>query len=159
MKEINMKIFKTALLATIVLTGASSVAYAQDAAAGHDMSAMGGDAALGAELPDICKSAEGMAGDMSMDNAHEMDEAHTDLMAGMDVTNKQMMDAMMVEDIDVAFVCGMIPHHQGAINMAKAELEHGDNQWAKDMAQKVIDAQEQEIADMVAWLEAEGAKE
>ena len=34
----------------------------------------------------------------------------------------------------------------------KAELTHGDDQWAKDMAQKVIDAQEQEIKDMKAWL-------
>ncbi|MVT00148.1 DUF305 domain-containing protein [Devosia marina] len=65
---------------------------------------------------------------------HEMDQAHMDLMAGMNETNNQMMASMMVEDIDVAFVCSMIPHHQGAINMAKAELAHGDNQWAKDMA-------------------------
>ncbi|KKB84736.1 hypothetical protein VW29_09875 [Devosia limi DSM 17137] len=123
------------------------------------MSAMGADSSMSVDLPEICKTAEAMAGDMSMDMSHEMDQAHTDLMAGMDVTNKQMMDSMMVEDIDVAFVCGMIPHHQGAINMAKAELEHGDNQWAKDMAQKVIDAQEQEMADMIAWLEGEGANE
>ncbi len=107
----------------------------------------------------ICKTAEGKAGEMTMDMSHDMDQAHADLMAGMDVTNKQMMDGMMVEDIDVAFVCGKIPHHQGAINMAKAELEHGDNQWAKDMAQKVIDAQEKEIAEMVTWLEGDGANE
>ena len=154
-----MNIFKTALLAIVVLAGTSSVVSAQEAMAGHDMSAMGGDAAMGAELPEICKSAEGMAGDMAMDMSHEMDAVHTDLMASMDVTNKQMMDAMMVEDIDVAFVCGMIPHHQAAINMSKAQLEHGDNKWAKEMAQKIIDAQEQEIAEMVSWLEGEGAKE
>ena len=154
-----MNIFKTTLLTSAFLIAASGSSFAQDAMAGHDMSAMGGDTAMGAELPEICKTAEGMAGDMAMDMSHEMDAAHTDLMAGMDVTNKQMMDGMMVEDIDVAFVCGMIPHHQGAINMAKAELEHGDNQWAKDMAQKVIDAQEAEIAEMVEWLEDEGANE
>ncbi|WP_245893416.1 DUF305 domain-containing protein [Devosia naphthalenivorans] len=154
-----MNILKTALLASVVLAGTSSLVSAQDAMQGHDMSAMGGDSAMAADLPDICKSAEGMSGDKSMDMSHEMDQAHTDLMAGMDQTNKQMMDAMMVEDIDVAFVCGMIPHHQGAINMAKAELEHGDNEWAKEMAQKVIDAQEQEIAEMVSWLEGEGANE
>lgn len=150
---------KTTLITCAIVMATATSVLAQDAMAGHDMSAMGGDSAMGAELPEICKTAEGMAGDMAMDMSHEMDQAHTDLMAGMDVTNKQMMDGMMVEDIDVAFVCGMIPHHQGAINMAKAELEHGDNQWAKDMAQKVIDAQEQEIAEMVAWLEGEGANE
>jgi uncharacterized protein (DUF305 family) len=148
-----MNFFKTTLLTGALLIAASGPSFAQDAMAGHDMSAMG------AELPDICKSAEGKAGDMAMDMSHEMDAAHSDLMAGMDVTNKQMMDGMMVEDIDVAFVCGMIPHHQGAINMAKAELEHGDNQWAKEMAQKVIDSQEKEIAEMVEWLEGEGASE
>jgi len=154
-----MNLFKIALVSSIALIGTSSVSFAQDAMQGHDMSAMGGNSAMAAELPEICKSAEGKAGAMSMDMSHEMDEAHADLMAGMDATNKQMMDAMMVEDIDVAFVCGMIPHHTAAINMAKAELEHGDNEWAKEMAQKIIDAQEQEIAEMTEWLEGEGANE
>lgn len=148
-----MKLFKTTLVALTVLAATAPSGFAQDAMAGHDM------AAMGADLPEICKTAEGKAGEMTMGMSHDMDRAHADLMAGMDVTNKQMMDGMMVEDIDVAFVCGMIPHHQGAINMAKAELEHGDNQWAKDMAQKVIDAQEKEIAEMVTWLEGEGANE
>src|SRR5690349_16560504 len=107
-----------------------------------------------AALPAACKAAaaaEKPMGDMGgMD--HEADEAHTALMAGMDAMNANMMAGAQNPDIDVAFVCGMIPHHQGAINMAKAELQYGDNQWAKDMAQKVIDAQEKEIADMTAWL-------
>ncbi len=47
----------------------------------------------------------------------------------------------------------MIPHHQGAIDMAKAELKYGDDPWAKEMAQAVITAQEKEIADLLAWLE------
>ncbi|OJX48735.1 MULTISPECIES: DUF305 domain-containing protein [unclassified Devosia] len=110
------------------------------------------DAAIPAQLPDICKT--GMShdmGTMKMDMGG-MDQAHQDLAMGMDETNTQMMQAMMASDIDVAFVCAMIPHHQGAINMARAELKHGDSQWARDMAQKVIDAQEQEIADMLSWL-------
>lgn len=154
-----MNLFKTTFLATAVFAASVLPSVAQDAMPGHDMSAMGGDSAMAAPLPEICLSAGDMGGDMSMDMQGDMDQAHMDLMAGMDETNKQMMSGMMVEDIDVAFVCAMIPHHQGAINMAKAELEHGDNQWAKDMAQMVIDAQEKEIADMVAWLEGEGAAE
>ena len=94
-----------------------------------------------------------------MDMDHEMDQPHSDLMAGMDENNRLMMQAGMVEDLDVAFVCAMIPHHQSAINMAKAELEHGDNAWAKEMAQKIIDAQESEIAEMLGWLSGEGASE
>jgi uncharacterized protein (DUF305 family) len=86
------------------------------------------------------------------DHGASMDQAHTDLMKGMDAMHAEMMQGMMVDDIDTAFVCGMIPHHQGAIDMAKAELEHGDDPWVKELAQKVIDAQTQEIAEMKAWL-------
>ncbi len=105
-------------------------------------------------IPAICTANAGH--DMgSMDSEPDMgamDQAHTDLMSGMDEMNADMMKGMTAPDIDVAFVCGMIPHHQGAINMAKAELAHGDSEWAKAMAQKVITAQEQEIADMLNWL-------
>jgi uncharacterized protein (DUF305 family) len=105
------------------------------------------------ELPDICKpgSQQGM-GSMMMDMMTGMDQAHQDMAMGMDETNAQMMQGMMAEDIDVAFVCAMIPHHQAAINMAKAELEHGDSDWAKKVAQEIIDAQQQEIEDMLNWL-------
>ena len=107
---------------------------------------------LTVELPDICTaSMHHDMGAMKMDMTG-MDQAHQDLAMGMDETNAQMMQGMMAEDIDVAFVCAMIPHHQAAINMAKAELAHGDSDWAKQMAQKVIDAQQQEIADMLNWL-------
>ncbi|WEJ56878.1 DUF305 domain-containing protein [Devosia sp. FJ2-5-3] len=154
-----MTLFKKTLITCAILAATASSGSAQDAMAGHGMSGMGGDRALGAELPEICKTQDGMAGDMMMQMSPGMDPAHADLMAGMDVTSQQMMDAMMATDIDVAFVCGMIPHHQGAINMARAELEHGDNAWAKALAQKVIDAQMTEIAEMTAWLEGEGAAE
>ena len=148
--ELNMK--KTVL--ALALLGVSTLpSLAQDAHAGHDMPTMT------TSLPEICQVAGGMSDDISMSMDHQMDQAHTDLMAGMEETNRQMMDAMMVEDLDVAFVCGMIPHHQAAINMAKAELEHGDNDWAREMAQKIIDAQEAEIAEMLTWLEGEAVDE
>lgn len=107
-----------------------------------------------AALPAVCTEAAAPHGMGAMGMAHPADAAHADLMAGMDETNAQMMQAMMAEDIDVAFVCGMIPHHQAAINMARAELAHGDEQWARDLAQAIIDAQEREIAEMIAWLAA-----
>lgn len=95
-----------------------------------------------AEAPD----AMGAMGDMSKD------QAHTDLMAGMGKMDADMNAGATATDIDVAFVCSMLPHHQGAIDMAKAELAHGDNEWAKTLAQGIIKAQQQEIADMLNWL-------
>jgi uncharacterized protein (DUF305 family) len=105
-------------------------------------------------LPPICKSehsGHGAAAPMQMPMG-EMDEAHRALMAGMGKMHAEMAEGMKAADIDVAFICGMLPHHQGAIDMARAELEYGDDPWAKELAQKVIDAQEAEIAQMREWL-------
>jgi uncharacterized protein (DUF305 family) len=58
------------------------------------------------------------------------------------------MDAPPAGDVDADFVAGMIPHHQGAIAMAKAELRYGHNKKLRRMAQEIIAKQEQEIAEM-----------
>jgi uncharacterized protein (DUF305 family) len=105
-----------------------------------------------AGLPEVCTSHSAHGAAPAMQHGTATDAAHADLMKGMDAMNADMAQGMMAEDIDVAFVCGMIPHHQGAIDMAKAELAHGDDPWVKEMAQKVIGAQTQEIAEMKAWL-------
>ena len=57
---------------------------------------------------------------------------------------------------DFDFVRGMIPHHQGAIDMAKVQLAHGKNPEIRAMAQKIIDDQQREIAEMQAWLKKSG---
>ena len=69
------------------------------------------------------------------------------------VTNDQMMQGIMADDPDVAFACGMIPHHQAAINMAEVELKFGDDPEMKDLAQAIIDAQTAEIAELTTWIE------
>lgn len=79
-------------------------------------------------------------------------------MEGMMAMHDPMMQGVMAADPDIAFLCGMIPHHQGAINMAKVELEQGDSAEAKEMAQKIIDAQVEEIAEMTKMIEAEASK-
>src|SRR5260370_24536910 len=63
----------------------------------------------------------------------------------------KMMDAMAVKptgDIDHDFVAMMVPHHQGAIDMAQAELRYGHNEQLRRIAQEIVVEQQQEIVAM-----------
>jgi hypothetical protein len=51
-------------------------------------------------------------------------------------------------DVDADFVAMMIPHHQGAIDMARAQLRYGHNEKLARISQEIIVTQEQEIAAM-----------
>ena len=53
---------------------------------------------------------------------------------------------------DVDFRTHMIPHHKGAVEMSKVALKHAKDPGTKKMAQKIIDDQEKEIAEMESWL-------
>ena len=74
--------------------------------------------------------------------------------------NMKMHEGMNLKfsnDADVDFIRGMIPHHQGAIDMAKVVLEHGKDPQARKWAEDIIREQAREIAEMKAWL-AKNAK-
>lgn len=63
----------------------------------------------------------------------------------------RMMDGMAPKptgDVDQDFVAMMVAHHQGAIDMAQAELRHGHNEQLHRIAQEIIVEQQQEITAM-----------
>lgn len=85
-----------------------------------------------------------------------MSEAGKAYMAAMASMNAPMMQAMQTADADIAFVKAMIPHHQGAIDMARAVLAYGKDDKVKTWANQIIATQEAEIAEMQAWLKENG---
>lgn len=67
------------------------------------------------------------------------------------------MSVALTGDADRDFLAGMIPHHQGAIDMAEVVLKYGKDPKVKQLARNIIRAQKQEIAMMTAWLKAKEA--
>jgi uncharacterized protein (DUF305 family) len=64
---------------------------------------------------------------------------------------RNMMADVMIKpsgDVDRDFVAMMVPHHQGAVDMAKAELKYGHNEQLRRLAREIIANQQQEIAKM-----------
>jgi uncharacterized protein (DUF305 family) len=78
--------------------------------------------------------------------------------SGMTKMNKDMAGAPMNGNPDHDFVTMMIPHHQGAIDMAKTELKYGTDPEMRQLARDIIAAQDKEIAQMNAWLKTDAAK-
>jgi uncharacterized protein (DUF305 family) len=66
------------------------------------------------------------------------------------------MDIPYTGDPDVDFVRSMIPHHQGAIDMAKVALQNAKDEQVREWATDVVREQEREIAEMQAWLKKKG---
>ena len=121
--------------------------------------------ARGAEMdyPEKCKAhtmnMPAQSGDMAA-KTPEMSSEMTDYQKafglGMRDMNTNMMAGMMQDDADVAYICGMIAHHMGAVSMAEVELAKGDNAEAKEMARHVIESQKAEIQEMKTWLDKGG---
>ena len=96
-------------------------------------------------------------GGMPAGTAHAADtpssRAYMRAMSDMDAG----MATPMTGNADIDFMRGMLAHHEGAIAMAKVELEFGKDPQARALAETIIKAQEAEITVMKAWLAKNGS--
>ncbi|MFN3661426.1 MAG: DUF305 domain-containing protein [Yoonia sp.] len=154
-----MKYAKTILTAAAATFALSFVAAAQDAA--FEMPA---ECNVETAMNAMDHSAMGH-GDMHGEHAGMMDMMRMDdvdlrtmpthvqeNMRRMMISMRAMHDGMMIEDADVAFACGMIAHHQGAIDMASVLIAHGQDPQMLALAQEIIAAQAAEMEQMRDWL-------
>ena len=82
--------------------------------------------------------------------------ATREYLKAMDDMHADMMSGIMDPDPDAAFVRGMLPHHRGAVDMARTELKYGKDPELRKLAQDIIEAQEKEIKFMQEWLDKHG---
>ncbi len=113
-------------LATLAITLTSALALSLVAAKAEDMNMH--------DMTDTASSDESKALNDAMMKMHEK------------------MTMKMTGDADVDFVQGMIPHHEGAVDMAKIELQYGKDPELHKLAENIVKAQESEIAFMTSWL-------
>ncbi|MGE3770439.1 MAG: DUF305 domain-containing protein [Bdellovibrionales bacterium] len=100
------------------------------------------------------------------DHVHDWDEAmaassdsgsvYDDVMNDM---HKAMAAVKPTGDPDIDFAAGMVPHHQGAIDMAEVLLAKGDDPKLRRLAREIIVAQRREIQFMNYWLATRGKTE
>ena len=94
--------------------------------------------------------------DPSAEQISEVEKSPAEL--AYEIANKKMHEGMAAinPDPDIAFMQGMVPHHQGAVDMAEIVLKYGKDPEARALAKTIIESQTKEIAQMNAWLEKRG---
>jgi uncharacterized protein (DUF305 family) len=107
-----------------------------------------------AQVDDQGQTIQGMDMQTASDGTQGIDltEAQKGYLQSMMKMRDPMQIGIMAKNPDVGFICGMIPHHQGAIDMAEVELKTGNNPEARRLAERVIREQRREITEMKEWL-------
>jgi hypothetical protein len=143
----------SSLALTFALAAALSIAPLQPAAAqhAHHASASKAQPAAGKHRAHRAAASHARHGGQRGANAstREFHAAHERMMRNMALP--------YTGDADVDFRVQMIPHHQGAIDMARVALRHSKDPFTRQLAETVIIEQQREIAEMQAWLAQRGA--
>jgi len=107
-------------------------------------------AALGTTTPAMSQSESksNQAGKSAAGTGMGSSEMHQSMMSGM----QEMQSMKPTGNVDKDFAMMMRMHHQQAIQMAKTELARGKSPELKAMAQKIVQDQAKEIAELDAWL-------
>jgi uncharacterized protein (DUF305 family) len=117
-----------------------------------------GGLTVAAAMPVLAQQAPAMHG-MHM---AAPDAGHDESTQAFKAADEKMMHGMNAPeytgDADKDFVAHMIPHHQGAIEMAQAELKYGKDPELKRLARNIIKAQHDEIEFMHRWQAKHGAQ-
>ena len=101
-----------------------------------------------AAAPACAQSMQGMQmGGAPAANEAPSTKGYRDAMTKMD----KGMDVPYTGNADRDFVAGMIPHHQGAVDMARVELKYGKDPALKKLARNIIASQEEQITFMRQW--------
>ena len=90
--------------------------------------------------------AGGQMNGQMMSDAQKLGISMSNMGMSMDMSSLSSM-----RPFDRAFIDMMIPHHQGAVRMAQAELAKGKNPKLRALATRIIKAQDHEIAEMNHW--------
>src|ERR1700730_740015 len=93
-------------------------------------------------------------------STHEAHSKESPFLSENATAMKKMMTDMMIRpsgDVDRDFVEMMVPHHQGAVDMAKAELKYGHNEQLRQLARGIVVNQQHEITEMGGAIGSEGS--
>ncbi|MGN6319775.1 CopM family metallochaperone [Trinickia sp.] len=108
----------------------------------------------GASMPSMSSTAEAQSAPASGKGA--TGDSTTAFKAADERMMKAMQGSAYTGNADEDFVSHMIPHHQGAVDMAEVEAKYGKDPQLKRLAKRIIDSQRREIQFMKSWQEKHG---